>query len=86
MELEQKILDATLKTRPADATHWSVRVLAKHLGVSRMLVQRVWHRYDIQPHPLKTLLVEPEDLGSVVGKVYDPPVNVRAAVVNPYDD
>lgn len=49
-ELEQTILDTTLKTRPADGTHWSVRVLAKRLGVSRMLVQRVWQRYDIQPH------------------------------------
>ena len=48
--MEQKVLDATLKTRPADGTHWSVRVLAKHLGVSRMLVQRVWQRYDLQPH------------------------------------
>src|SRR5918995_6605198 len=31
-ELEQKVLDATLKTRPGDgSTHWSVRMLAKHL-------------------------------------------------------
>jgi transposase len=32
-ELERKILDTTLQTRPADATHWSVRVLAAKLGV-----------------------------------------------------
>src|SRR6202051_2563699 len=38
-ELEQRILDTTLKTRPADATHWSARVLASKLGVSRMMVQ-----------------------------------------------
>src|ERR1700694_4934652 len=31
-ELEQKILETTLKTRPPDATHWSVRVLAERLG------------------------------------------------------
>jgi transposase len=49
-ELEQTILDTTLKTRPADGTHWSVRVLATKLGVSRMMVQRVWQRFDIQPH------------------------------------
>src|SRR5512144_15611 len=49
-EVEQKILDTTLKTRPANATHWSVRVLSAKLGVSRMMVQRVWQRYDIQPH------------------------------------
>ena len=32
-ELEQKILDITLNTRPQDATYWSVRTLARHLGV-----------------------------------------------------
>jgi len=32
-ELEQRILDTTLETRPPDATHWSVRTLARHLGV-----------------------------------------------------
>ena len=49
-EVEQKILETTLKTRPADATHWSVRVLAAKLDVSRMMVQRVWQHYDIQSH------------------------------------
>ncbi len=50
-ELEQKILDATLKTRPADgSTHWSVRMLARHLHVSRTIVHRVWQRHDVQPH------------------------------------
>src|SRR5215471_13525486 len=35
-ELEQRILDTTRKTRPGDgSTHWSVRMLATHLGVSR---------------------------------------------------
>jgi transposase len=49
-ELEQTILDTTLKTRPPDATHWSVRGLARQLRVSRMMVHRVWQRYDVQPH------------------------------------
>src|SRR3974377_958628 len=48
--LEQKILDTTLKTRPPDATHWSVRTLARHLGVSRTLVHGVWQRHEVQPH------------------------------------
>ena len=49
-ELQQKILDTTLQTRPPDATQWSVRSLARHLRVSRMMVHRVWQRYDLQPH------------------------------------
>jgi IS30 family transposase len=50
-ELEQQILDTTLKTRPGDgSTHWSVRTLAAQLGVSRTMVHRVWQRHDVQPH------------------------------------
>ena len=48
-ELEQRILDTTLKTRPPHATHWSVRTLATHLGVTRTLVHGVWQRYQVQP-------------------------------------
>ena len=41
-ELEQRILDVTLKTRPGDgSTHWSVRTLAKQMGISRGIVHRV---------------------------------------------
>jgi transposase len=77
-ELEQKILDATVKTRPADGTHWSVRVLAKHLGVSRMLVQRVWHRYDLQPHRVEKFKISndprfEEKVRDVVGLYLHPP-------------
>ena len=47
-ELEQKILDTTLQSRPGDgSTHWSVRLLAQHLGVSRTIVHRVWQRHDV---------------------------------------
>lgn len=43
-ELEPTILDPTLQTRPPEGTHGSVRVLARQLGISRMMVQRVWQR------------------------------------------
>lgn len=77
-ELEQKILDTTLKTRPANATHWSVRVLAAKLGVSRMMVQRVWQRYDIQPHRVEKFKISKDPkfedkVRDVVGLYLDPP-------------
>src|SRR5215207_4228168 len=41
-ELEERILNTTLQTRPGDgSTHWSVRTLAAHLRVSRTIVHRV---------------------------------------------
>lgn len=77
-ELEQKILDTTLKMRPPDATHWSVRVLARQLGVSRMMVQRVWQRYDVQPHRVEKFKISQdphfeEKVRDVVGLYLNPP-------------
>src|SRR5260370_6358037 len=77
-EVEQKILDTTLKTRPASATHWSVRVLAAKLGVSRMMVQRVWQHYDIQPHRVEKFKISKDPkfedkVRDVVGMYLDPP-------------
>lgn len=77
-ELEQRILDTTLKTRPADATHWSARVLASKLGVSRMMVQRLWQRHDIQPHRVEKFKISndpkfDDKVRDVVGLYLDPP-------------
>lgn len=76
--LEQKILDTTLKTRPPDATHWSVRGLARQLGVSRMMVHRVWQHYDVQPHRVERFKIShdpkfEEKVRDVVGLYLDPP-------------
>jgi transposase len=77
-ELEQKILDLTLKTRPPDARHWSVRVLARELGISRMMVQRIWQRYDVQPHGVEKFKISndarfEEKVRDVVGLYLNPP-------------
>jgi transposase len=77
-ELEQKILDTTLKTRPPNATHWSVRTLASHLGVTRTLVHGVWQRYEVQPHRVERFKLSndpklEEKVRDVVGLYLNPP-------------
>lgn len=78
-ELEQRILDATLKTRPLDgSTHWSVRTLAKHLGVSRTIVHRVWQKHDVQPHRVERFKISndphfEEKVRDIVGLYLSPP-------------
>lgn len=77
-ELEQEILETTLKTRPPDATHWSVRGLAQQLRVSRMRVHRVWQRYDVQPHRVEKFKISndpkfEEKVRDVVGLYLNPP-------------
>lgn len=78
-ELTQRILDATLKTRPLDgSTHWSVRMLAKHLGVSRTIVHRVWQKHDVQPHRVERFKISndprfEEKVRDIVGLYLSPP-------------
>ncbi len=78
-ELEQKILDTTLKTRPGDgSTHWSVRTLARHLRVSRTIVHRVWQRHDVQPHRVERFKLSrdphfEEKVRDIVGLYLHPP-------------
>lgn len=78
-ELEQKIVDTTIKTRPGDgSTHWSVRMLASQLRVSRTIVHRVWKRHDIQPHRVERFKLSndphfEEKVRDVVGLYLNPP-------------
>jgi transposase len=78
-EVEQRILDATLKTRPGDGrTHWSVRTLAAHLRVSRTIVHRVWKRHAVQPHRVERFKLSndpqfEEKVRDIVGLYLDPP-------------
>lgn len=75
---ENAIIEATLHSTPAAATHWSVREMAKSQKVSRMAVHRVWKKYNIQPHRVKTfkLSKDPnfvEKVKDIVGLYLNPP-------------
>ncbi len=78
-DLEQRILDTTLKTRPGDGgSHWSVRTLAAHLRVSRTIVHRVWQRHDVQPHRVERFKLSNDPqfenkLREIVGLYLNPP-------------
>ena len=50
----EAIVNATLQTRPRDATHWSVRTMARVQGVSPATVHRIWEAHGLQPHRTET--------------------------------
>src|ERR1700692_628703 len=50
--LEARILEWTRRPAPDGSTHWSSRKLARHLGISHMMVARVWRRAGLKPHRL----------------------------------
>ena len=47
------IVNATLHTKPEDATQWSCRTLAQSFGVSHMTVARIWDSHGLQPHRVR---------------------------------
>src|SRR3990172_4533871 len=77
-EKEQEIIEATLHSTPADATHWSVRTMAEAQKISRMAVHRVWKKYNIKPHKVKTFKISKdpnfvEKVKDIVGLYLNPP-------------
>src|ERR1700738_447524 len=72
------IINATLQTRPAGATHWSCRTLAEQQGVSKDTINRVWQSHQLKPHLQKTFKLSRdakflEKLSDVVGLYLNPP-------------
>lgn len=74
----RRILDMTTQSKPANATHWSTRTLAAELGISHVMVHRVWKANGLKPHLTRTFKLsnDPrfvEKLVDVVGLYLDPP-------------
>jgi transposase len=77
-QLTKLIVEKTTQTKPANATHWSTRTLAKELGVSFSMVQRVWQANGLKPHRVKTFKVSNdkqfvEKMQDIVGLYLNPP-------------
>src|SRR2546422_3754839 len=51
------ILRWTVERIPHEATHWSLRLMAKHARVSQWHVAQVWKAADLRPHRLETLQI-----------------------------
>ena len=72
------VVNATLRTTPRDATHWSVRTMARAQHVSPTTVYRIWDAHGLQPQRVKTFKLsrDPEfvaKLRDIVGLYLDPP-------------
>lgn len=77
-KMEAEIIRKTTQEKPPNATHWSLRTMAKEVGVSRSTVQRVWRDNHLKPHRVKTFKVSndpkfAEKLVDVVGLYLNSP-------------
>src|ERR1700752_2118622 len=77
-EQEEAIVDATMKTTPKDATHWSVPAMAASQKDSTATVQRIWKKHKLQPHRVESFKFsnDPEfarKVRDIVGLYINPP-------------
>jgi transposase len=77
-EQEAALIEKTLHSTPANATHWSVRLMAREQGVSPATVQRIWSKHHLQPHRVESFKfsTDPQFVAKVrdiVGLYINPP-------------
>lgn len=86
-ERVSEVINRALQTRPPDGTHWSVRAMADHTGVSKSTVQRWFQLFGIQPHRHKQFKLsnDPffvEKVRDIVGLYLNPPDNAVVLCVD----
>lgn len=73
-----EVINTALSRAPPRATHWTVRSMAEHTGISKSTVQRWFELFGVQPHRQKTfkLSTDPffvEKVRDIVGLYLNPP-------------
>lgn len=86
-KLEARILDRTRRGPQDGSTHWSTRRLATALGISHMMIARVWTRHRLKPHRLERYLAsdDPEferKAADVIGLYLNPPQHAAVFCVD----
>ena len=74
------LVKKTLKAKPKDGTHWTVRTIAHGTHFSHMTAHRIWKAFGLQPHRQKhfKLSTDPffvEKVRDIVGLYVSPPQN-----------
>lgn len=87
-KLEARILHWTLKRKPSDgSTHWSTRKLGEALGVSHMMVARVWRKHALRPHRLERYMASNDPdfetkAADIIGLYLNPPQHAAVFCVD----
>lgn len=73
-----EVIDKTLQSSPANASHWSTTLMGKETGLNAMAVSRIWRAFGLKPHRLETFKLSTDPhfvakLRDIVGLYLDPP-------------
>jgi len=85
--LEARILEWTRRAAPDGSTHWSSRKLAQQLGVSHMMVARVWQRAGLKPHRIERYMASDDPdfetkAADIIGLYVKPPLHAAVFCVD----
>src|SRR6476646_1990189 len=74
----ERVVNMTLNEKPPGGTHWSLRKMAKAVGLSHSSVQRIWAARELKPHLTRSFKLsnDPkfcEKDQDIVGLYLDPP-------------
>jgi len=83
----KEVLRLTVERIPKEATHWSVRLMAKYAGITTWQVRQIWANADLKPHRLKTFKISKdpefaEKVVDIVGLYMNPPDNAMVLSVD----
>ena len=83
----EQLIATTLNERPAQATHWSTRLMAQKLKLSQSTVSRVWRAFGLQPHRSETFKLSTDPLfidkvRDIVGLYLNPPTKAMVLCVD----
>ena len=83
----KEVLRMTVECIPHEATHWSVRLMAKAAKVTTWQVRQIWNAADLKPHRLKNFKISndpnfAEKVIDIVGLYMNPPENAAVFSVD----
>jgi transposase len=86
-KLEARVLARTQKAPSDGSTHWSTRKLGKALGISHMMVARIWAKHGLKPHRLERYMASNDPqfeakAADVIGLYLNPPAHAAVFCVD----
>jgi transposase len=77
-EMTATLIEKTTQGKPANATHWSTRTMAKEMSISKASVSRLWRAHGLKPHRVDSFKISndpqfAEKLEDIVGLYLNPP-------------
>ncbi len=83
----KEILRMTVESIPHEATHWSIRLMAKYAGVTYWQIRQIWLEAGLKPHRVQGFKISndpnfAEKVVDVVGLYLNPPHNALVLSVD----